>query len=383
MNENVYISEAHLKGYKSIVDTKVQFKPGLNIIIGRNGSGKSNIVTFLSKLLSFNFSEFVGISSVFKLIKGGLKKEITVKSIQTNKDEIFTNSQTIAINSVDTSMPFIELLHENFDFVSSLIKFKIPIKIGVISDSIDVREKIDNNNHSQELIKLIISENENNFLKALLVPFQVLPVESKYSQIYEDKRAIIEEFIKLLEVKVCKYTVVEKIRLNPNFEISIKDGFFEIKNLQFEYLLNDIWYKFDNLSDGTQRIIFIISEIINFRNYGWGKGVVYFTREKPVSKIIFIEEPELGIHPHQLHLLMNFLKEEADDKQIIITTHSPQVLNILSKDELDRVLICEWTKDKGTRLRNMTEQESHDANVYMNEVGFMSDYWLHSDFNRI
>ena len=46
-----YISHVHLKGYKSIIDTEVELHPGLNIIIGPNGSGKTNPTTKFPKSL--------------------------------------------------------------------------------------------------------------------------------------------------------------------------------------------------------------------------------------------------------------------------------------------------------------------------------------------
>ncbi|MBU6121452.1 AAA family ATPase [Hymenobacter siberiensis] len=39
-----YLQRAHIKDFRSIRDAKVEFKPGLNIIIGANGSGKTNLV---------------------------------------------------------------------------------------------------------------------------------------------------------------------------------------------------------------------------------------------------------------------------------------------------------------------------------------------------
>jgi predicted ATP-dependent endonuclease of OLD family len=38
----LFLSNVHLKGFKSIEDTSIDFKKGLNILIGKNGSGKSN-----------------------------------------------------------------------------------------------------------------------------------------------------------------------------------------------------------------------------------------------------------------------------------------------------------------------------------------------------
>ncbi|MGL4597826.1 MAG: hypothetical protein ACRCYO_09865, partial [Bacteroidia bacterium] len=87
------------------------------------------------------------------------------------------------------------------------------------------------------------------------------------------------------------------------------------------------------------------------------------------------------IHPHQLHKLMLFLKEQSKHKQIIISTHSPQVLDVLGKDELDRINVCSLVPGKGTQLRQMTEAEITKARKYM-EDGYLSDYWRFSDFDR-
>ena len=39
-----YIVSANIKNYKSIKDVSADFSTGLNIIIGQNGSGKTNFV---------------------------------------------------------------------------------------------------------------------------------------------------------------------------------------------------------------------------------------------------------------------------------------------------------------------------------------------------
>ena len=44
-----YLQRAHIKDFRSIRDAKVEFKPGLNIIIGANGSGKTNFVRVVSR----------------------------------------------------------------------------------------------------------------------------------------------------------------------------------------------------------------------------------------------------------------------------------------------------------------------------------------------
>ena len=123
-------------------------------------------------------------------------------------------------------------------------------------------------------------------------------------------------------------------------------------------------------------MFYIISEVVSedyffFRYSNFGEA-------NSNSRIILIEEPELGIHPHQLHKLMLFLKEQSRTKQIIITTHSPEVLNILDGDELDSIILSYSDKEKGTLMRHMADKEKTKAKAYIKE-DFLSDYWMHSN----
>ena len=47
MVSDLLIKDVHVQNYKSIQDMKVRFNKGLNIIIGENGAGKSNLLGFL------------------------------------------------------------------------------------------------------------------------------------------------------------------------------------------------------------------------------------------------------------------------------------------------------------------------------------------------
>ncbi|MEJ7682506.1 MAG: AAA family ATPase [Segetibacter sp.] len=58
-----------IQGYKSIKMAKIEFKP-INILIGANGSGKSNFISFfefLNKLYEKNLKEYIA-------LKGGAEK---------------------------------------------------------------------------------------------------------------------------------------------------------------------------------------------------------------------------------------------------------------------------------------------------------------------
>ncbi|MGB0429143.1 MAG: AAA family ATPase, partial [Bacteroidia bacterium] len=166
------------------------------------------------------------------------------------------------------------------------------------------------------------------------------------------------------------YCGIDEIRISPKCLFSYSDksdkdefgGGWNVENVFIEFLVNNNWLEWNDLSDGTKRLFYLTTEIL-FQDHG----------------IFFVEEPELGIHPHQFAKVMEFLKEQSKDKQIIISTHSPQALDVLDEDELDRIIICEYVKNEGTKLRHLTKAEKAKASDYINEIGFLRDYWIMSD----
>lgn len=73
------------------------------------------------------------------------------------------------------------------------------------------------------------------------------------------------------------------------------------------------------LSEGTLRIL----------------GLLALASMKEAPYLIGIEEPENGIHPHRLDLISLLLQERAiDDTQVIATTHSPVLVDLMPKGSL-------------------------------------------------
>jgi len=78
-----------------------------------------------------------------------------------------------------------------------------------------------------------------------------------------------------------------------------------------------------NMSDGTLRALGILLAIYQFG----------------MSRVIGIEEPEATIHPTMIQMIMEVLLGAANEKQIMITTHSPEVLDQKElKDEQIRMV---------------------------------------------
>jgi predicted ATPase len=82
--------------------------------------------------------------------------------------------------------------------------------------------------------------------------------------------------------------------------------------------------------------------------------------------LICIEEPELGLHPDALIIVADALKEASTRCQLIITTHSEALVSAFS-DDPESVVVCERGADGSTQFRRL------DANA-LDE--WLADYRL-------
>ena len=135
----------------------------------------------------------------------------------------------------------------------------------------------------------------------------------------------------------------------------------KVSSLFYEFKVENEWHVWNELSDGTRRIAWLVLSICTTS-----------------ATMILIEEPELGIHPELLASFMEFVAEQSKNKQFIITTHSPEVLNIIEPNELDRINIARYdTEQKTTVIEKIPAERKVLIQNYMQETGLLSDYWVH------
>jgi predicted ATPase len=111
------------------------------------------------------------------------------------------------------------------------------------------------------------------------------------------------------------------------------------------------------LSDGTLRILSILIEII----------------ASSPSTTTIIEEPETQIHPGMLTKLLNEIETYSFGENLILSTHSPQVVSWTSPDKI--ILVH---RDNGrTFIRKLGEDQIHNVIEYLSEEGDLGE-WIYS-----
>ena len=117
----------------------------------------------------------------------------------------------------------------------------------------------------------------------------------------------------------------------------------------------DTPYRASALSDGTLRFICLATLLLQP------------THLQPDT--VLIDEPELGLHPYAIGVLADMLKQVAEQKQVIVSTQSVELLNAFTPEDVvivDRV-------DAETTLRRL---DSTSLAGWLEDYTPLGELWL-------
>lgn len=98
------------------------------------------------------------------------------------------------------------------------------------------------------------------------------------------------------------------------------------------------WFEAYQESDGTLRVAGIITALL----------------QEPPVPVIGVEEPELTVHPGAIPLVADFLKQASRRSQVIVTTHSPELLDCV---DASAVRVVSRSADRGTTVGPMANSQ--------------------------
>ena len=199
-----------LNDYRNYTNFSIEFNPNLNIIIGNNGVGKTNILE--SIIVVSNAKSFRTLND-----QDLIKKSKEYLKIDLQSD---TNNYKVVINSKNKSLYINDnLAKRSSDYIGKLnaILFK-PSDLEIYTDSPSERRKV---------LDLEIGKVNNNYLRALL----------QYNSLLKDKNKLLKE----LEIDETLLNVIEESMI-PNIKIIIKERekFIETVNKYISDYYSDI-----------------------------------------------------------------------------------------------------------------------------------------------
>lgn len=282
-----------IKGFKSIKEADIPLT-NLNVLIGANGAGKSNFISFfkmLNAIKNNDEEDYVAKSGgANKLLYFGSKvtKEIEIDLIIKKNNELISHSFNLELIIGDK-------LKKGRYFILNDTPVQPKDFYGF---PLDFYTYHFNDTSNEARIKLTTNINDNEYIKpdgANLSAYLYL-IKEKYPEIYT-------QILKSVQL-VAPFIKDFRLRPNPlNPEIIRLEW---VHKGQEEY-----YFDISDLSDGTLRFICLATLLL---------------QPNPPETII-IDEPELGLHPYAISILASLIRKASFDNQIIISTQSVELVD--------------------------------------------------------
>jgi predicted ATPase len=318
------LERLQLKGFKSISEMDLELKH-LNVLIGANGVGKSNFISFfrfMNKLVQKDLQFFVA-------QQGGANRFLHFGSQVTNAIEmhlLFGATDRYACTLVPDQtgkLIFKEEYCDRQEFASagdkeSGLQATSSHVAAYLSDwqvyhfhdtSETAKIKQSGSIHDNERLR---PQAEN--LAAFLFSIQDTAQYQRIVQTIQRVAPFFQDFI------------LKPEKNNPN---NIR--------LRWKHRGTDDYFDANVFSDGTLRFICLTTLLL----------------QPILPTMILLDEPELGLHPYAMQLLAGMMRSVAHQTQIIVSSQSVTLAN---QFECQDLIIVEQA-DNASRFRRLSEKE--------------------------
>jgi len=318
------IDKITIKGFKSIKELNDFPLRNLNILIGANGSGKSNFLGF------FKFVRAVYEGNFYKytLLSGGANSFLHFGRKKT--EGIHCNIEYKKINYALNFFPgtkdeFAVYTHQAVFSKTSIVPSNKDRSYNVIRPGyydVDVNTKDPASRVISTRMKNIKSYHFHDTSDSAAVK-QMHPINDNLSLKFD--AANLAPYLYYLHKKYPPYyrIIVNAIKVIAPFfhDFVIRDDNPDYVELE--------WFHQDDLetpnrahllSDGTLRFMCLAALLLQ-------------PPEKQPDTII-IDEPELGLHPAAIHQLSAMFQQVAEKKQLIIATQSVELMNYFTPEDI-------------------------------------------------
>lgn len=396
------LQRIHIENFKSLKDVTLNLQP-VNLLIGPNNSGKSNLLKALEFLgfgIKGNFVNDKEIKNLTFLHDNNRKVSFKVTNLyEENKEEIYNNYLLKIEKTLDFPSKIViassKLLSKNSEFLwySDKLESQYERKNGFQENNNDsfwagslntptpFLEK-----HKQYSFAKILLEISNNLIVYKPDPSKLINAYPLFPDTYSIN-AENSNIVAFLDILRDKY--------RDNFEAIEQDlqkCIPEFSRIQLENvaatedlikLYGDKTFKRLGLYNAQQKITYWADEL--------SEGTLYFLAllciiHQPIPpKLLLLEEPEKGIHPRRIKEVIDFIFDLAREKdiQVIMTTHHPYVVNEF-QDIPEAVFIFDKDDEGATQIRNLQHDIIEPSDKENDEKGLphikftqdLAEHWV-------
>ncbi len=362
----------------------VEFEDGLTCIVGENDSGKTSLLTCLrvfsendpyqvkvddfytsgaevekSIEIELELSDGVKLRKEFKLVDEQIKEESKIyipKAILIEELEKFKRQ----LSEPDKQKQVKDLEHtlrNSLEHITQRILGNKPRSNRKVNNIInELQEKLNTTKSEHEVTtdyRIHIYYLDNRTIQEPELIIEKLFFEDIKREVWTTEISEGKTIKKLVEEKISELKAKKEKEFRKDLEERIKDFLHQKVKLNIEFSFNEsplnIKFKtkfvdeydreisFENKGEGTKRRVTMA--LVEFK-------MKEEQRNRDVNVFIF-DEPDTHLHVKAQRELLALLSQYLENKQIIITTHSPYILNILKPSQ---IRVFELTKSEDNAI---------------------------------
>ena len=354
-----FLKSIHIENFRSLRDVTLPLKP-LTVLVGPNASGKSNALRALHVLKNLMIDE----------------KLPSVSEIQNHLWAGGANHINFQLHAQVGRIPTVYGLelkaNPNNPFASEELLVDDVKVISIQSGEGMVQDENGTNKTKYRSDKLALRSAGNYGDKPVT---NALMGFMKGWEVYDFRPDLIrQDFLNFpFDIDGLAFWVSNWYKNDPDRFNNVSESLAASTNFRIDQhtiYSNDWLYlleedknpiPLEEASDGTLRLI----------------AYYILLNQPPLLSLIAIEEPERSLHPGALKDIVKILEQMAERSQVVITTHSSQLLDAFSSESLSDflgILLLRNLPGHGTEVLNLEEIRKDRAAL----DGWMTDFGIGS-----
>ena len=319
-----------VKGFKSIVAIEKLRVRSINIVIGANGSGKSNFIgvfSFLHAIRDGRLRDYVtAAGGAEKLLHFGSKNTKEMSFHLSFEDGINQYGLKLSPAADDGLFP-----SEEMAYFWRKDQYPSPYGTGLNLAPLEQRREAGISDPKSEGVAAWVRERLGGWR------LYHLHDTSSSSPMRKTARVDDNEFLRpdgsnlaaflfyLREAHPESYSLIRRVvqRVAPFFEdFQLKPLRLKADDIRLEWRHkgSDQYFDASSLSDGTLRFIVL--------------ATLFLQPEKYRPSVILVDEPELGLHPYAIGMLASLIRQASVQTQVIVSTQSSLLLDHFEPDDV-------------------------------------------------
>ncbi len=316
-----------LNGFKSIKTMDLELRP-LNILIGANGAGKSNLVSFfkmLNEMMAGRLQQYIGRSGRAQSLLH-VSPKITSQIEAQLEFEVENGTDSYVLRLFHAAEDMLIFAEETLSFLETGYSFPRTDSLGAGHQETKISAAADTDMPTAKALRFLL-----NRCRVFHFHDTSSTAGVRQSCYIGDNRWLMPDAgnlaALLLKFRAEKggsayHRIVRTIRLIAPFfgDFDLEPDVSNRIMLNWREKESDRVFGPHQLSDGTLRAICLIT--------------LLFQPEDKLPELIVVDEPELGLHPYALNIVAGLLKKASHHTQVLISTQSSSFLDNFNPEDV-------------------------------------------------